>query len=223
MDKDFRKDCIDRFENGYVYDSEVLTILLSNAFSGLDAQGLVNNLLYTFPSVAAVLEADVASLKVVHGMTAQIAEYIVALGKTKRYFMQPLTEINDSGQLIEYGIAKCRGSDCEETELYCVNKGGKVIAHRVYKSDRMKKVELDFRTVASDVTSSGASCFYIMHNHVYGTVLPSEQDDIFTLKLLSVFSEGDIKLIDHCIVGEREGFSYLNSGRLELLKNRLNK
>lgn len=221
MDKEFRKDCIDRFENGYVYDSEVLKILLSNAFSGIDAEGLVNNLLYTFPSAAAVLDADVASLKVVHGMTGQVAEYIVALGKTIKYSTQPPTRINDSKQLIEYGIAKCRGNDCEETELYCVNKSGKVVAHRVYKSDRMKKVELDFRTVASDVTSSGASGFYLMHNHVYGTVLPSEQDDIFTLKLLSVFSEGDIKLIDHCIVGTQEGYSYLNSGRLQLLKNRL--
>ncbi|MGN0812316.1 MAG: JAB domain-containing protein [Candidatus Coproplasma sp.] len=221
MDKDFRKDCIARFESGYVYDKEVLTVLLSNAFSGLDAEKLVNNLLYTFPSVAAVLEADYAALMAVRGMTAQVAEYIVALGKVKRFSLQPLTAVCDSEQLIEYGIGRCRGNDCEETELYCVNKSGKVIAHRVYKSDYMKKVELNFRTVAADITSSGASGFYILHNHVYGAVLPSEQDDIFTAKLLSVFSHGDIKFIDHCIVGEREGFSYSKSGRLQLLKDRL--
>ncbi|MGN1103748.1 MAG: JAB domain-containing protein [Candidatus Coproplasma sp.] len=221
MDKDFRKDCIERFENGYVYDREVLTILLSNAFPALDAGGIVDSLLYSLPSVYAVLEADLATLMAVHKMTRQVAEYIVALGKAKRISLQPLTAISDSRQLIEYGMDKYRGSDCEETELFCVNRGGKVIAHYTYGSDQMKKVELNFRTVAADITSVSASGFYLLHNHVYGSVQPSEQDDIFTLKLLSVFSEGDIKLIDHCIVGEREGFSYLNSGRLKLLKERL--
>lgn len=221
MEKDYRRDFIKRFENGYVYDSEVLTVLLSNAFSGLDVQALVHNLLYAFPSAAAVLQADFAALMTVQNMTAQVAEYIVALGKAKRLSLQPLTSIVDSSQLIEYGIEKCKGSDCEETELYCVNRGGKVIAHYVYKSNHMKKVELNFHAVAADITSCGASGFYLMHNHVYGSVLPSEQDDIFTAKLLSVFIHGDIKFIDHCIVGEREGYSYLNSGRLQLLRNSL--
>lgn len=221
MDKHFRKDCIAKFESGYVYDREVLTILLANAFSGLDAEKLVDNLLYSFPSVAAVLEADFAALMAVYGMTAQVAEYIVAVGKAKRFSFQPLTSISDSRQLIEYGIAWCRGSDCEETELYCVNRGGKVLAHYVYKSNHMKKVELNFRTVAADITSSGASSFYLLHNHVYGAVFPSEQDDVFTAKLLSVFSDGGIKFIDHCIVNAREGYSYSESGRLQLLKERM--
>ncbi|MGN1372542.1 MAG: JAB domain-containing protein [Candidatus Coproplasma sp.] len=221
MDKDFRKDCISKFENGYVYDSEVLTILLQNAFSGIDAEGLVKNLLYCFPSVSAVLEAEYSALKVVHGMTTQVAEYLVALGKAKRLSIQPLTTVSSSEELMEYGMGRCKGIDCEETELFCVNKNGKVLSHHVYKSDKMKKVELNFRTVTADITSGGGSGFYLLHNHVYGAVRPSEEDDIFTLKLLSVFSQGDIKFIDHCIVGEREGYSYLRSGRLRLLEQKL--
>ncbi|MGN0807168.1 MAG: JAB domain-containing protein [Candidatus Coproplasma sp.] len=220
MEKDFRKDCIEKFNNGYVYDSEVLSVLLANAFSWLDADALVGELLHCFPSVAAVLEADYSALMVVKGMNRQVAEYIVALGKVKMGF-KPLTEISDSAKLIEYGIANCKGGDCEEAELFCVNRSGKVIAHYSYKSDHMKKVELNFRVVAADISASGASGFYLLHNHVYGSVLPSEQDDIFTLKLLSVFSEGNIKFIDHCIVGAREGYSYLKSGRLKLLAQKL--
>lgn len=220
MEKDFRKDCIEKFNNGYMYDSEVLSVILANAFSWLDADALVGELLHCFPSAAAVLEADFSALMAVKGMKRQVAEYIVALGKVQRSF-GPLTEISDSDKLIEYGIAKCKGGDCEEAELYCVNRSGKVIAHYSYKSDHMKKVELNFRTVAADISASGASGFYLLHNHVYGSVLPSEQDDIFTLKLLSVFSHGGVKFIDHCIVGSRDGYSYLKSGRLGLLKERL--
>lgn len=217
MDKYFRKDCIEKFNSGYMYDSEVLCVLLSNAFSGIDAQSLVSQLLYVFPSVSAVLYADYAALMAVRGMTKPVAEYIVALGKAQRLSMQPLTSISGSEQLIEYGIERCRGTDCEEAELFCVNKSGRVIAHYSYKSNHMKKVELNFRTVAADISASGASGFYLLHNHVYGAIFPSDADDVFTKKLLSVFSDG-VQLIDHCIVGEREGFSYLNSGRLALLR-----
>ena len=221
MEKDFRKDCIAKFESGYIYDREVLTILLSNAFSGTDTEKMVDTLLYTFPSVAAVLEADFAALTVVKGMTRQVAEYLVALGKAQRLFVKPPTTICNSDQLIEYGIAKYRGTDCEEAELYCVNKNSRVIGRYCYKSNKMKRVELNFRIIAADISASGASGFYLLHNHVYGSVQPSEQDDVFTAKLLSVFSEGDIKFIDHCIVGTQEGYSYLNSGRLQLLRNRI--
>ncbi|MGN0823643.1 MAG: JAB domain-containing protein [Candidatus Coproplasma sp.] len=220
MDKDFRKDCIAKFDNGYMYDREVLGVLLENAFSGIDAQSLASQLLYTFPSVSAVLYADYAALMAVRGMTKPVAEYIVALGKAQRLSIQALTSIDGSEQLIEYGIAKCRGTDCEEAELFCVNKSGRVIAHYSYKSNHMKKVELNFRTVAADISASGASCFYLLHNHVYGAIFPSDADDIFTAKLLSVFSDGGVQFIDHCIVGEREGFSYLRSGRLALLKGK---
>ena len=220
MDKDFRKDCIAKFDSGYMYDGEVLKMLLENAFSGIDAQSLVSRLLYAFPSVSAVLYADYAALIAVHGMTKPVAEYIVALGKAQRLSMQTLTYVDGSDRLIEYGIAKCRGTDCEEAELFCVNKSGRVVAHYSYKSNHMKKVELNFRTVAADITASGASGFYLLHNHVYGAIFPSDADDIFTAKLLSVFSDGGVQFIDHCIVGEREGFSYLQSGRLALLKGK---
>ncbi|MGN0805593.1 MAG: JAB domain-containing protein [Candidatus Coproplasma sp.] len=223
MEKDFRKNCIARFENGYMYDREVLGILLSNAFSGLDTEALVSELLYVFPSVSAVLSADLAALMVVQGVNRQIAEYIVALGKVQRFSVQPLTCIGGSEQLIEYGIARCRGADCEEAELYCVNRSGRVVARYCYKSNHMKKVELNFRTVVADVSASGASGFYLLHNHVYGSVRPSEKDDVFTARLLSAFSEGGIQFLDHCIVGEREGFSYRKSGRFTLLKEQMTK
>lgn len=221
MKKDFRKEFINRLENDYLYDSDILTILLYNAFSGLDADKLVKNLLHVFPSVSSVLDADLTTLMMVQGMTRQVSEYIVSLGKAKGFLYQSLTEINDSEQLIGYAMDRCRGNDCEGSELYCVNRNGKVIAYHSYKSNHMKKVELDFRTVSADITSSGASGFYLLHNHVYGSVHPSENDDIFTTKLLSVFSQGDIEFIDHCIVSEREGYSYLKSGRLSLLKEGL--
>ncbi|MGN1061162.1 MAG: JAB domain-containing protein [Candidatus Coproplasma sp.] len=217
MDKDFRKDCIEKFNGGYLYDREVLNVLLSNAFTGMDTVALSDELLYVFPSVSAVLEADYAALMAVSGMTKPVAEYLVALGKAQKLCVQPLTFIGDSDGLIKYGITRCRGADCEEAELYCVNKSGRVIARYVYKSNHMKKVELNFRTVAADITASGASGFYLLHNHVYGAVFPSDSDDVFTAKLLAVFSQGGVRFLDHCIVGEREGFSYLKSGRFNLL------
>lgn len=221
MDKDLRKDLIDRLEQGYIYGKEALNILLSNAFSGEDTAKTVDALLTVFPSANAVIDADFGALMAVPGMTRRIAEYIVVLGKAREALTEPLKVVENSERLIGYGIAKYRGRDCEMAELYCVNKNGKVVLFRRYGSEQLRKVELDFRTVISEIASSGACGFYLLHNHVYGEVRPSAADDLFTAKLISACPEGGAPLIDHCIVGEREGFSYLKSGRLKQLKDNL--
>ncbi len=223
MEKGFRKECIAKFEGGYLYGREVLNILLANAFSGQDMTGLVEELLYVFPSASAVLDADFAALMTVRGMTRPIAEYIVVLGKTRKALQQPLKYVGSSGELIEYGIEKYRGRDCESAELYCVNKNGKVLFHRCYESEFMAKVVLDFRNVIVDITNSGAWGFYLLHNHVYGKIRPSAKDDAFTAKLAAVSNAGSVRFLDHCIVGEREGFSYRQSGRLSGIEQQLKK
>lgn len=221
MEKGLRKNIIKKFDEGYLYDRETLYSLLLNGFPGYDVMPVVDELLSVFPSVNAVLHADYLKLTAVKGVTDRIAQYIVTLHKAQELFVQPPTSIVDSDELIEYGIKKSRGMDCEEAELFCVNKAGKVVAFFRYRSKLMKKVDVRYPDVAADIAASGASGFYFLHNHVYGAIRPSEADDVFTAKLIAFSASGGATFYDHCIVGERDGFSYRNSGRITALEKEL--
>lgn len=221
MEKGFRQNVIKKFNDGYLYDREILYSLLANGFPACDVMPIAEELLSVFPSVNAVLHADYLKLTAVKGVTVRIAEYIVTLHKAQELFVRPLTSISDYKELAEYGMAKSKGMDCEEAELFCVNRAGKVVAFFRYRSKLMKKVDVKFADVAADIAASGASGFYFMHNHVYGAIRPSEADDVFTAKLIALSSGGGATFYDHCIVGEREWFSYRQSGRLQALEKEL--
>lgn len=212
-----RENFIGRFDDGYLYDKEVLVALLSNAFPKCDAVYVAEQLLTVFPSVSAVVNANYVNLISVKGVTKQIAEYFVVLGKVQNCETLPLKEVESVEALAKYGMKRCRGLDCEEAELYCVNSTGGVVAYHRYKTFQMKKVDMEVSAVAADITASGAFGFFLMHNHVYGNALPSEGDDIFTAKLLTVINGSGIILLDHCIVSKREAYSYRKSGRLRQL------
>lgn len=214
-----RDDLIDKFDDGYLYDKQLLLTLISNAFPKCDALYVTEQLMSVFPSVSAVIHADLVNLVPIKGVTKQMAEYFVVLGKVQKcsVHVQPLKEIGSVETLASYGMQRCRGLDCEEAELYCVNATGGVVAYHRYKTFQMKMVDMEVSAVAADIYASGAVGFYLMHNHVYGGVCPSEGDDIFTAKLIAVLNRSGVIFLDHCIVSGREMYSYRKNGRFTQL------
>lgn len=219
MDKGFRKELIEEIGGGgYMNGRSLLCALLANGFSGKDMSALADNLLFTFPSVAAVLEADYPSLMTVEGMTRPVALYILAIGELRKKLEEPLTHISGISELIAHAQNRLKGKDCEYVELYLVGKDGGVVKFYRFTSRLKTRVFMDAQDFISKITAERPYGFYVLHNHIGNSPSPSDLDDVFTARLLSVCPKGGTVFLDHCIIAGKNWFSYRESGRMKQLR-----
>jgi DNA repair protein RadC len=59
-----------------------------------------------------------------------------------------------------------------------------------------------------------AAAMILIHNHPSGNPYPSSQDDSMTKRMGSACELLGIRLLDSIIIGEKDFFSYQNSGRM---------
>lgn len=219
MDNGFRKELIEQMENGtYMGGRRLLRALLANGFSGKDMPALADELLFTFPSVKAVLEADYASLMTVDGMTRPVALYLLAAGNLKKKTEAPLGRIKDIRALIAHAQGRLKDKDCEYAELYLVDRDGRVSGFYRFTSRLKTRVFMDAQDFISKIASGSPYGFYVLHNHVGKSPAPSDLDDGFTARLLSVYRGGGAVFLDHCIIAGKNWFSYRESGRMQKLR-----
>jgi len=220
VEKGFRNKIIEQLEEGrYMSGRDLLCALLTNAFPSGDFSELCDELLFTFPSVNAVLSADYASLMTVNGMTRRVALYILAVQNTKGHSKSPIDKISNSAELIKKAQSRLKERDCEFAELYLVDREGGVIKYYRFTSGLKSKVYMDAQDFITKIYATDAYGFYVLHNHTGNSPRPSERDDIFTARLLALGAHGGKVFLDHCIVAGNNGFSYRDSGRLKELSS----
>ncbi len=220
MAKQFRGEIIEEMENGgYMHGRRLMCALLSNGFGGRDMSRLADNLLFTFPSVTAVLEADYPSLMTVEGMTRRTALYILALGEVKKKTGEPLARIKDSGELIAHARRALKDKDCEFAELYLVDRDGAVLNFYRFTSRLKTRVFMNAQEFINKIIAGKPYGFYVLHNHISDRPDPSAMDDKFTARLLVVCGESGVRFLDHCVVAGENSFSYRGSGRMDKLKS----
>ncbi len=59
-----------------------------------------------------------------------------------------------------------------------------------------------------------AQSLICIHNHPSGSILPSKQDDIFTLKIIKIGKLLQIEVLDHIIIGNNKYYSYLENNKV---------
>jgi DNA repair protein RadC len=75
------------------------------------------------------------------------------------------------------------------------------------------------RRILEEALHESAAAIVLIHNHPSGCPEPSAGDDKTTQNLLRACKLVGLVLLDHVIVGEREHYSYSDSGRLKELEN----
>lgn len=216
----YRREFLERLSSdGDLSESELLNIILSNANGGKDMSEVADRLLDRFPSVYAILSADIEEIKAVEGVTERVATYFKTLDRVLGLKAKSRLYINGSEECIEIAAERFRGDKHESAELYLLNKSGKVTDIKFYTSKNPDRVDMSATDIISAISNSGAYGLYFAHSHVNCPATPSRSDDDVTRKLITACDMCKIIFFDHCIVtsnGDR--FSYLKSGRLEKLK-----
>lgn len=223
MVQGYRRQFLERLQSGEKLDeSELLNIILSNAYGGRDMSAVAGALLQRFPSITAILKADFAEITAVQGVSENVASYLKSLGLTENFRKNGELYIDGTAQCLSVAAERFRGKKNECVEIYFLNKSGKVIDIKSYTSGLPDKVEVAAGALLLDISSSNAYGLYVVHNHLNSSAKPSRDDNDVTAKIISACEICKIVFYDHCIVSSNgERFSYKESGTLVLLKGKL--
>lgn len=208
---------------GNLTECERLTLLLGNAYGGRDMSQTARALLATFPGVNDVLNANVAELTEVPGVSTGVAEYLIAVGAAlKKIRLEECYSIDGEQAFLRVSANRLRDKENEFAEFYLADKKGKVFDVRTFTSGDADRVEMSTDELLKIFTSGGAKGVYFAHNHVNGGARPSHADDGITIRMILIAEICGTEFFDHAIVNSRgEQYSYLSSGRMEELKNKV--
>ncbi len=197
-------------------DAELLAIFLRTGTPGKSAVDLARELLDTFGSLKALLNADQAQFCLGLGLgAAKYAQLQAVLEMARRHFEEILQRGNalSSPDITRaYLSAHLRGYSYEVFAcLFLDNQ------HRVIQLDEMFRGTLDSasvypREVVKQALHHNAAAVIFAHNHPSGIAEPSQSDKLITDKLKQALGLFDIRVLDHFIIGDGQPYSFAEHG-----------
>ena len=199
-------------------DAELLAIFLRTGVSGLSAVELARQLLASFGSLRALLEADQTQFCHHHGLgPAKFSQLQAVLEMSRRHMESTLSRgdaLTDATTTKHYLQQRLRAYPYEVFAcLFLDNK------HRMIAFDELFRGTIDSanvypREVVKQALAHNAAAVIFAHNHPSGIAEPSMADYAITERLKSALSTVDIRVLDHIVIGDGEVVSFAELGTL---------
>ncbi len=203
-----------------LFEHELLEMLLFNAYPRKNTNPVAHALLERFPSISAVLSADIDSLQSVPGVGEQVAMYLRCVGMCieKGNGAQCFTVFSSRGDFYRFIDKRMRRLSEEVLEFYFLDKNGKLMRIAPFTSHKADKVSVPPEDIIKLVSVNRPYGLVVAHNHPNGVPEPSDLDDNFTKQCQLVCSMNNVQLYDHVIyAGEDKMYSYFDSGKLDII------
>lgn len=200
-------------------DHELLEILLYSFLPRIDTNPISHKLLRSFGSIKKVFSASVNELCSVDGIGKNTAEKIALIGEI---FNRIDIEDKSCSKDIGFSFDKCKREIIEHFEnfsdemfeMILLDKKRKPITKLMFDGDSTIAVASNVKEIANAFSLHNPSYIIMAHNHPSGNELPSESDDISTVKMHLLCQMHGAELTDHIIIAKDNCFSYFMSGRL---------
>ena len=198
---------------------EILELLLFYAIPQRDTNPLAHRLIDTFGSLPRVLSASVEELQAVPGVgerTATLLSLTFQLGRWIRLqqIQYERSDFRSPEALGAYFREIFAGQERESVYELCLNQRGNIIVCHCMSNGSALSVSLETRSLVEKAVFSNCGCVVIAHNHPGGDAIPSTDDYNATRRIKSAFSNVDIQLWDHIIVGSEDFVSLREIGFL---------
>jgi DNA repair protein RadC len=200
-------------------DAELLALLLgSSGMRGSNVVDLARNLLVTHHSLRELLNADRAVLLAARGLgIVGYCRMQAALELARRHYAEAMRcgpLLDSPAATHQFLVSRLRD---QPYELFCClhldNR------HRLIAFDELFRGTIDGasvhpREVVKQALSRNAAAVILAHNHPSGVAEPSQADELITRRLREALALVDIRVLDHCIVGDNGCLSFAERGLL---------
>lgn len=200
-------------------EHNVLELLLFYAVPQRDTNLLAHKLIEKFGSLAGVLDAPAEELCQVDGVGRNMAVLLTMMPQLfRRYKLsglstgQPLNTIEKAGA---YLLPRFIGLRNEVVYLLCLDAKCKPLCCRQLFEGTVNIAQINTRKVVETALSMNASSVILAHNHLSGVALPSQEDEMTTLRVAAALDAVGVALADHIIVADDDFVSLAQSGLLK--------
>ncbi len=200
------------------HDHEVLELLLSYAIPRRDVKPLARALLLEFNTLAAVLDAPLATLAAVSGMGPRAATLVAMMPRLLERYRQDRWRntscFQSTRQAVDYLTAIL---EAERSEVFCIitlNSKNALIALEKIQRGTVNRTAVYPRLVVEASLKNRATAVILAHNHPGGDAIPSIADRQLTRRLKKILSELDIVVHDHIIIAGSNYYSFAEQGEM---------
>ena len=199
-------------------DAELLAIFLRTGVTGLSAVDLARHLLLQFGDLRSLLNANQNDFCQGKGLgNAKYAQLQAVLEMARRHLQQTLQrgDAITSPQLTHQFLqAQLRDESREVFACLLLDN-----QHRVISFERLFYGTIDAasvypREILQRCLQQQAAAVILCHNHPSGIAEPSQADRRITERIQQALALVDIRVLDHCVIGDGETTSFAERGWL---------
>ena len=199
-------------------DSELLAIIIGSGSKEDSAVELARKILHSVDNNLNKLGDLLISELIKHkGIGQAKAVGIVAaleLGKRRKKNSEKIpSKFTYSKEVYEF-VSGFISSKQEEFWLIAVSNAKNFIDKKLIGIGGIDNVSVDIRIIMTFLLKSGATAFFICHNHLSGNLEPSKEDIEITGNISQAAQIMNLTLIDHLITSERNYFSFADNNLL---------
>lgn len=201
-------------------DHNVLELLLSISIPRKDVKPIAYELINRFGSLEKVFSAHPEELMQVDGIGEQTAVLISLVKDINRKINmnknKSVTKLCSSSEACRYYERMLSNMETECVAVTTVDNSNRIIRTHFVGSGSVNFSKINKREVVELILRDNASGVFIAHNHPGSGPAPSAADLDFTVSLLGLLRNINIKLLDHVIVGQSETLSMRRQPRFML-------
>lgn len=203
---------------GALSDAELLAIFLRTGVTGRSAVDLARELLDGFGGLRPLLRADREAFCAHKGLgSAKYAQLQAVLEMARRHLATGLQhgEALTSPQLTRsYLSAQLRDRPQEVFACLFLDNQHRVLRYEELFHGSIDGASVYPREVVKAALKHNAAAVIFAHNHPSGVAEPSRADRDLTRRLCDALRLVDIRVLDHCVVGDGEIVSFAERGWL---------
>lgn len=200
-------------------DAELLAIFLRAGSSGQSALDLARSLLRQFGGLRALMSAPQEHVCQVRGLgEANFTKLQASLEMAHRHFQESLNrEAPLKNPAMVRHLLRLRLRDAER-ELFAgvfLDSQHRLIQFETLFYGSISSTAVYPREVAKRCLALNAAALIVAHNHPSGVPEPSDADVRLTERLQAALALLDIRLLDHCVIGDSEVVSLAERGLMK--------
>ena len=197
-------------------NSELISIVLKTGTKDKSVKELSDNILNKINNIGELKDISINSLKEINGVgmvKAITLKAAIELGKRVYSFDNKNKYLLNSSKLI-YDYIKPKLINKKQEYFYALYLDVKkfLIEEKLLFIGTLNRSIVHPREIFKYAYLSSASSIICIHNHPSNDVIPSNEDILFTKKLVEIGKIQGINVIDHIIVGNNNYYSFYDNG-----------
>lgn len=198
---------------GALSNSELLAIVISTGTKGMSAITVSQEILAKFGTFRNMSHCDSREWENFKGLgKAKTAKILAALEIGKRFreneVLTTRKKITCAEDVANMLIPEMRDLKTELFKVIYLDNDNRIIDIVDMARGSVNQAYPIIREILHKALQKYASAIVCVHNHPSGNLKPSEQDIVFTRRLMTGCKSLDIKLLDHIIISLNGKFSF---------------